>query len=107
MVFESRIYPAYIFFVDYHLFIRHYIFKDCVGRNNVWNLGYEGNLDIFWLEGEPYRWGRGLLGGTEGVEDTMGIENNIDKTVEKNVKKNIRGESREHRYEERIEEIRT
>lgn len=33
----------------YHLFIRLYIFKDWVGRNNVWNLVYGDNLDIFSL----------------------------------------------------------
>lgn len=34
-----------------------------------------GNLDIFWLGrkegGKRYSWKRGLLLGTEGVEDTL------------------------------------
>ena len=29
------------------------------------------NLDIFWFWGKLHSWGKGLLGGTEGVEDTM------------------------------------
>ena len=30
-----------------------------------------GNLDMFWLGGKSYSWGRGLLGLIEGVGDTM------------------------------------
>ena len=61
---------AFLLLTVYHLFIRQYFLKDHVVRN-VLNLGYVGNLDIFWLEGEPYSWGRGLLGGTEYVGGTM------------------------------------
>ena len=73
MYIKSRICTNYILMLTVnHYSIRHYIFKDRVSRNNVWNLGYGENLDIFWLGGgKPKVWGRGLLGGTEGVEDIM------------------------------------
>ena len=47
----------------YHLFIRHYIFKDHIGRNDVPNKGYGRNLDIFWL---------GEGGGRGGVSHIAG-----------------------------------
>ena len=34
-----------------------------------------GNLDISWLGGKRYSWRRRLLGGAEGVEDAMDMEN--------------------------------
>ena len=63
---------TFLLLTVYHLFIRHYIFKDLCGKN-VWNLGYGGNLDIFRFWGNSYSRGRGLLGETDGVEDTIVI----------------------------------
>ena len=54
----------------HHLLIRHYIFKDRVGRN-VWNLVYGENLDLFLFGRQAIQLGERLLGGTEEVEDTM------------------------------------
>ena len=54
---------TFLLLTVYHLFIWHYIFKDCIDRN-VLNLGYGGNVDIFWLgggqviqPGERFSWG--------------------------------------------------
>ena len=46
-------YPLLMFLLlaVYHLFIRHCIVKDRVGKNNVWNLGHGENVHIFWLQG--------------------------------------------------------
>ena len=47
----------------YHLFIFYCIFKDSIGRNDVWNLGYGGNLDLFGFGG-----GANHLAGGEGLK---------------------------------------
>lgn len=54
------------------------------------NLGYGGNLNIFWLGGKPYSCGRGLLGDTEGIEDSIGVENSIGKTRKERKEENQR-----------------
>ena len=61
--------------------MRHYIFKDRIDRN-VLNLGYGGKSRFILVGGKPYSWGRGSVGGTEGVEDTM-------EYVHKRPKKNL------------------
>ena len=46
----------------YHIFIRHYILKDRVGRKDVWNLVYGKNLDIIFFGRQAIHLGERLLG---------------------------------------------
>lgn len=44
-----------------------------------------------WGEGgKPYSCGRGLLGDTEGIEDSIGVENSIGKTRKERKEENQR-----------------